>query len=143
MMGKSWGGFNALQVAARNPPALRAIVTVCSTDDRYADDIHYRGGALLLENFGWSSTMLAYSSRPPDPAIVGERWRDVWLQRLENLPLLAETWLAHPLRDAYWRHGSVCEDFAAVRVPVLAIGGWLDGYSNAVPRLLRGLRTGR
>ena len=25
MMGKSWGGFNALQVAARRPPALQAI----------------------------------------------------------------------------------------------------------------------
>src|ERR1044072_2659596 len=26
MMGKSWGGFNALQVAAQRPPALKAIV---------------------------------------------------------------------------------------------------------------------
>src|SRR5262245_31236444 len=30
MMGKSWGGFNSLQVAARRPPALKAILTVCS-----------------------------------------------------------------------------------------------------------------
>ena len=43
MMGISWGGFNALQVAARRPPGLRAIVTVCSTDDRYTDEIHYKG----------------------------------------------------------------------------------------------------
>ena len=28
MMGNSWGGFNALQVAARRPPALGAIITV-------------------------------------------------------------------------------------------------------------------
>jgi hypothetical protein len=35
MWGKSWGGFNALQVAALNPPALKCIITVCSTDDRY------------------------------------------------------------------------------------------------------------
>src|SRR6202044_3058480 len=35
MMGISWGGFNALQVAALRPAALKAIVTVCSTDDRY------------------------------------------------------------------------------------------------------------
>ena len=40
MMGKSWGGFNALQTAALRPPALKAIITVCSTDDRYADDDH-------------------------------------------------------------------------------------------------------
>lgn len=46
MMGKSWGGFNCLQLAARRPPALKAIITVCSTDDRYNDDIHYKGGCL-------------------------------------------------------------------------------------------------
>jgi putative CocE/NonD family hydrolase len=66
MMGISWGGFNALQVAALRPPALKAIVTICSTDDRYADDIHYAGGCLLNDNLTWSSQMLAYSSRPPD-----------------------------------------------------------------------------
>ncbi len=44
MMGISWGGFNGLQIAALRPPALKAVVTVCSTDDRYADDIHYMGG---------------------------------------------------------------------------------------------------
>ena len=34
MIGISWGGFNGLQVAARRPPALKAIVSICSTDDR-------------------------------------------------------------------------------------------------------------
>jgi uncharacterized protein len=47
MFGISWGGFNSLQIAALRPPALKAIVTVCSTDDRYADDVHYFGGAVL------------------------------------------------------------------------------------------------
>jgi len=65
MMGKSWGGFNALQVAALRPPALRAIITVCSTDDRYADDIHYMGGALLNDNLWWATIMLGYQSRRP------------------------------------------------------------------------------
>ncbi|MGX9080779.1 CocE/NonD family hydrolase, partial [Klebsiella pneumoniae] len=62
MMGISWGGFNSLQVAARQPEALKAIITLCSTDDRYADDIHYKGGNLLLENFGWAATMLNFSA---------------------------------------------------------------------------------
>ena len=42
MMGISWGGFNSLQVAARRPPQLAAIITACSTDDRYDNDVHYR-----------------------------------------------------------------------------------------------------
>ncbi len=141
MMGISWGGFNALQVAARRPPALKAIITLCSTDDRYSDDIHFKGGCVVNENLGWGGTMLAYSSRPPDPALVGERWRAMWLERLEAEPFLAAEWLRHPRRDGYWKHGSVNEDFAAIEAAVLAIGGWNDAYSNAVPRLLAGLRS--
>lgn len=141
MMGISWGGFNALQVAARAPPALKAIITLCSTDDRYADDIHYKGGAMLLENVGWASTMFSYSSRPPDPALVGERWREMWLERLENLPLLIDDWLQHQRRDEFWKHGSVCENFGAIKAAVFAVGGWGDAYSNTIPRMLDGIEA--
>ena len=141
MMGISWGGFNALQVAALQPPGLEAVITLCSTDDRYTDDIHYKGGCLLNENLGWSATMFAYSSRPPDPALVGDRWRAMWLERLENEPLLAIPWLEHPHRDAYWKHGSVNEDIGAIQAAVLAVGGWNDAYTNAVPRLVGSVRS--
>ena len=126
MMGISWGGFNALQVASMQPQALKAIITLCSTVDRYADDIHYKGGCLLNENLGWGSTMWAYSSRPPDPNLVGDKWRQNWLQRLEAEPNLPIKWLNHQLRDTYWQHGSVCEDYPAIKAATLAIGGWGD-----------------
>jgi uncharacterized protein len=141
MMGISWGGFNALQVAALQPPGLNAIITLCSTDDRYADDIHYKGGCLLNENLGWGATMLSYSSRPPDPLIVGEKWRDMWMERLENLPFYSAIWLEHQDRDAYWKHGSVCEDFSRINAATLAIGGWGDAYKNAVSRLVQGVQA--
>jgi putative CocE/NonD family hydrolase len=140
MMGISWGGFNALQVAARRPAALKAIITIDSTVDRYADDIHYKGGCLLGENLGWSAVMHSYSSRPPDPALVGARWRDMWLVRLKNEPLLIEPWLKHQHRDSYWQHGSVCEDYDAIEAATLAVGGWADAYKNAVPQLVANLK---
>jgi uncharacterized protein len=143
MFGISWGGFNALQVAARQPPALKAIVTICSTDDRYEDDIHYKGGTLLNENLGWAATMLAYSSRSPDPKIVGNKWRKMWMERLKNEPFLLIPWLQHPHRDAYWKHGSVCENFSNITAATMVVGAWNDAYSNAVPRLMRGLRCPR
>lgn len=143
MQGKSWGGFNALQVAARRPPALKAIITTFSTDNRYSDDIHYMGGCLLNDNLWWGSIMMAYQSRPPDPRIVGAGWQAQWLKRIERLPFFPALWLAHQRYDDYWKHGSVCEDFAAIECPVLAIGGWSDAYTNAVPRLLRGLKVPR
>ena len=70
MMGISWGGFNGLQVAARRPPALKAIVTICSTDDRYADDVHYMGGAKLNAGFGWASFFFGAMCHPPDPLLA-------------------------------------------------------------------------
>ncbi|MCW2912632.1 MAG: peptidase [Actinomycetia bacterium] len=142
MFGISWGGFNSLQVAALRPPSLKAIVTVCSTDDRYADDVHYFGGSLLgVDMASWAATMLSFQSRPPDPAVVGERWRQLWLERLEGLHPFIETWLGHQERDDYWRQGSVCEDYDAITAAVYAVGGWADPYRNTVFRLLENLRA--
>jgi putative CocE/NonD family hydrolase len=131
MMGISWGGFNGLQVAAMRPPALKAVISLSTTADRYNDDIHYKGGCQLCANVYWAGTMLSYASRPPDPEVLGNSWREVWLQRLKAEPLLLEVWLKHQRRDAYWRHGSICEDWSAIEVPVFIIGGWADGYRNA------------
>ena len=139
MYGISWGGFNGLQIAAMQPPQLKAIVSVCSTDDRYADDVHYMGGCLLGDNLSWASTMFAYNSLPPDPQIVGDKWRDMWFKRLKGSGLWLDTWLNHQHRDEYWQHGSICEDFSKVQTPVMAVSGWADGYSNAVFRLLSNL----
>ena len=143
MFGISWGGFNSLQVAARAPGALKAIITLCAADDRYADDAHYMGGCLLNENLIWGTAFLMYNALPPDPEIVGERWRDIWQDRLANAVLFPAHWLRHQRRDAYWKHGSVCEDYRAVRCPVYAVSGWADGYSNAVARLLERLSVPR
>lgn len=140
MMGISWGGFNSLQVAARRPPALKAILVIGFTDDRYADDVHYMGGCVLASQMlAWSSVMHAYNALPPDPRWVGERWRAMWFERLEGSPPFVETWLAHQTRDAYWKHGSVGEAYDAIQIPVYAVGGWADSYNNSVPRLLAGL----
>ena len=78
MIGNSWGGFNGLQIAALRPPALKAIVTSCSTDDRYADDMHYMGGCLLTDTLDWGAIFQALLALPPDPPLVGDRWREMW-----------------------------------------------------------------
>ncbi|MBK1870271.1 CocE/NonD family hydrolase [Aestuariivirga sp. YIM B02566] len=140
MIGISWGGFSGLQAAARRPPNLKAVVTLCSTDDRYACDAHYEGGLLINDNFGWGGALFGYAALPPDPAIVGkERWRELWRQRLDHHSLFPATWLRHQRRDAFWKHGSVCEDYSAITCPVLAVGGWLDGYTSAIFRLVENM----
>lgn len=142
MFGISWGGFNSLQLAAEQPEALKAIVTVCSTDDRYADDVHYFGGAMLgIDMTSWAGTMLAFQCRPPAPWRVGESWETMWKERLEALQPFSEIWMDHQERDDYWRHGSVNEDYSKIKAAVMAVGGWADPYRNTVFRLLENLES--
>ena len=141
MIGISWGGFNGLQVAARQPASLKAIVSICSTDDRYSDDIHHMGGCLLNDNAAWNSHMFSLNTTPPDPAVVGDKWHEMWRSRLEGSGFWLEEWMKHQTRDEFFKHGSVCEDYSKIQAAVYAVGGWADGYSNSVFRLLSNLKS--
>jgi uncharacterized protein len=143
MMGYSWSGFNCLQVAARRPPALRAIASCYASDDRFADDVHYRGGLVIpMDMAHWSTCMLGWQARPPDPEVVGERWREMWARRLDQAPWVSH-WLAHQRRDGYWQQGSVRDDCARIDCPVMCVAGWTDGYRDAALRLMEGLDVPR
>ncbi|RTM06210.1 MAG: CocE/NonD family hydrolase [Hyphomicrobiales bacterium] len=145
MIGISWGGFNGLQVAARRPPALKAVISLCSTDDRYNDDVHYLGGAQMCDNLMWGTTAWAIAMTPPDPLIVGDRWRQMWEGRLNGNGIWMQDWFEHQRRDDFYKHGSICEDYADVEIPVYAVGGWADGYPNPIFRMLEhlpGVRKG-
>ena len=142
MMGISWGGVASLQAATFGHPALKAIVPVCATDDRYYDDGCYFLGCLSGETVGWGAVMLGFNSRPPDPAIVGEGWREQWLERLAVPPLFLETFLRHQRRDGYWLQGTVQGRHERIGCAVYAVGGWADCWPNTVFRLLEGLPRG-
>ena len=139
MIGISWSGFNGLQIAALQPPALKTVITLGSTDDRYATDVHYIGGCLSKDNVDWSATMMAQNDLPPDPEIVGSKWRKMWMERIKANEPWSHIWMAHQRRDAYWQQGSICQDFSKVTIPVYAISGWADNYSEAIPRMLTNL----
>jgi uncharacterized protein len=137
MIGVSWGGFAALQLAARHPEALRGVVAIHASDDRYADDVHYVGGCVsAMDMAQWATSMLAYLNQPPDPLVVGDRWREAWHERLAGAQPFIASWLSHQRRDEYWRQGSACEDYDAIRCPVFAVGGWSDGYRDMVLRVV-------
>src|SRR5262249_14716233 len=58
MFGKSWGGFNGLQVAFAQPKPLKTIISAYSLDDRYSDDIHYQGGCVIGNGMlNWAAQM--------------------------------------------------------------------------------------
>jgi len=142
MYGASYSGFNALQVAMERPSALKAVVAIYATDDRYHDDVHYWGGARRALDFvDYPTYMVAMNALPPVPAIAGEGWRDAWQERVERLEPWMLRWLEEQADGPYWRHGSLRPDYGRIECPVMLIGGWADGYRNATLRVMEALRV--
>ena len=140
MTGISWGGFNAIQVAMRRPPALKAIIPAYATDDRYTDDVHYYGGALrCYELMEYPLQMIAMNALPPHPEVVGARWAELWEEHLRAEPWVL-TWLEQQLDGPYWRHGSLRPDYDAIEAATLMIAGWADCYRNWPLRTFAALR---
>ncbi len=141
MYGTSWSGFNSLQVAMRRPPALKAICSIFASDDRYADDVHYFGGALKqLDLADWPTYMEACNVLPPAPRVFGPGWEDEWDRRLSAYVPWTLNWLEHQTYDEYWKHGSLREDYASIAAATMLVTGWVDGYTNIALRGFAGLR---
>ena len=108
MFGTSYSGFNSLQVACERPPALKAVCAIYSSDDRWTDDVHYRGGALKwVDLVDYCHYMTPLTMLPPVPAVYGDGWRVEWKRRLETQEPWVLTWLRENTVGEYWRHGSV------------------------------------
>jgi putative CocE/NonD family hydrolase len=136
MWGISYGGFTAIQVAALRPPHLRAIVPVMATDDRYLDDIHYRGGCVTVSELSqYAVSQVAMNAMPPEAAFRGQAWRDEWLARLDATPPWLFAWLSHQTDDPYWRQGSLAPDYDAIEAAIFNIGGWQDSYVDPAFRM--------
>lgn len=137
MFGTSWGGTASLQAAISAPAPLKAIIANCATTNRFEDDIHWMGGALLTDSLEWGATLPAILAAPPDAATVGEGWFKIWQKRLQALTFPLDAWIENRTRGQYWRHGSVIHNVAKLTCPILAVGGWTDRYSNSVMRLVQ------
>ena len=66
MYGISWGGFNALQMAMRNPPELKAIIAIDATEELFHDDIHYIDGLMHIDEFELNMDMAPGMTGAPD-----------------------------------------------------------------------------
>jgi uncharacterized protein len=140
MYGTSYSGFNSLQVAAERPPALKAVVAIYASDDRYTDDVHYTGGTVkLLDLVDYPLYMVALNALPPVPAIAGPDWRERWRERVEDLEPWLLRWLEEQADGPYWRQGSLRPGYERIACPTMLVAGWADGYRNATFRVLERL----
>ena len=135
MYGTSWSGFNSLQVACLDPPALGAIAPIYASDDRYTDDVHYMGGAVkALDLIDWPLYMVNMNALPPVPAVFGEGWREEWAKRIDGVEPWLLNWFEQQTDGPYWRHGSVRPDYARITCATMIVAGWADGYTNIALR---------
>lgn len=146
MWGTSYSGFNSLQVACERPPALKAICAIYATDDRWTDDVHWRGGARkLVDLVDYCHYMTPMCVLPPVPAVWGEGWDEEWLRRLATNEPWALTWLRENRHGPYWDHGSLrlggtTKGYDRLGCAVMIIAGWADGYRNNSFRTLAELK---
>jgi len=131
MWGISWGGFNAIQVAMRRPPALKAILAAMATDDLYHDDIHYIDGAFHVDEWAFWFDHSKGIPRSPDYPLDEAYYRE----RFESYPGLL-TYLKQQRDGEFWSRNSLRGQYGKIQIPCYLIGGLLDGYRDSIPRML-------
>ena len=136
MWGISWGGFNAIQVAMRRPPALKAILAAMATDDLYHDDIHYIDGAFHVDEWAFWFDHSKAIPRSPDYPIDEAYYRE----RFEAYPGLL-TYLKQQRDGEFWSRNSLRGQYDRIQVPCYLIGGLLDGYRDSIPRMLENMKV--
>ena len=130
MMGISWGGFNAIQMAQRHPPALKAIIALCATEELFHDDIHYIDGLMHADEYELGMDLELGLTRPPDFPTDEKSLAP----RFDSSPWFL-LYLHHQRDGAFWRRASVAPDrYGDYTVPSFMIGGFLDGYRDSLPR---------
>ncbi len=136
MWGISWGGFNAIQVAMRQPPALKAILALDASDDLFHDDVHYIDGAYHVDAYELSIDHDNGLPRSPNYELDEAYFRD----RFNAYPWFL-TYLKQQTDGDFWRKKSLRWQYDRIRIPTYLIGGLLDGYRDSVPRMLEHMKV--
>jgi predicted acyl esterase len=136
MFGISWGGFNSIHMAMRNPPALKAILAVDATDDLYQDDVHFMDGMLHVDS--WEMMMDVANSLPgaPEYRIDGK----FFAERFDQPPWML-TYKRQQRDGPFWDRTALKTRYSAIRIPTFVVGGWYDGYRDSIPRMLEHVKA--
>ncbi len=136
MMGISWGGFNALQLASRRPPALKTIIAAHATEQLFHDDIHYIDGILHADEYELGMDQELMMSATPDFPMDEAHLAP----RFDSTPWFL-TYLKHQRDGDFWRQPLKQPVYESIQIPVFLIGGYYDGYRDTIPRMLEKMKT--
>jgi len=136
MFGISWGGFNSIQMALRNPPALKAIIAIDATEDLFQDDVHYMDGIMHVDS--WEMSMDLDNARPGAPDYVIDE--AFFRNRFDTEPWML-TYKTRQRDGPFWDRASARDRYQDIRIPSFHIGGWYDGYRDSIPRMLENVKA--
>jgi uncharacterized protein len=136
MIGISWSGFNSIQMAMRNPPALKAFVAVDATDDLYQDDVHFIDGMMHVDSWEMSHDLASSIPAAPDFRIDDA----FFAQRFDRRPYML-TYKKQQRDGPFWDRASLKSNYASIRIPAFLVGGWYDGYRDSIPRMLEHVKA--
>ena len=132
MFGISWGGFNSIQMAMRNPPALKAFVAVMATEYLYEEDVHYVDG-IMVAGDSWMMSNDLNNAMPGAPNfLMDEQW---YKDRFDVEPSVYK-YMREQRDGDFWDRASAKNKYHKIKVPGYHIGGWYDGYRNSLPRMV-------
>ena len=136
MFGLSWGGFNSIHMAMRNPPALKAITAIMATDDLYEDDVHFIDGGMHVDSYAMQLDLA--NAIPGAPGYLIDE--DYFRNRFDTPPWLP-LYKRQPRDGPFWDRTAPKAHYDAIRIPTFLIGGLLDGYRDSLPRMLQHLQA--
>lgn len=134
MFGISWGGFNSLQMAMRNPPGLKAIIAICATEELFREDVHFIDGMMHDDEYELNVDLQMAMTRAPDFPTDEASLKE----RFDN-PSWFVMYKQHPRAGAFW--DAPVRPLSSIKIPVFLIGGMLDGYRDSIPRMLEEIRA--
>jgi hypothetical protein len=137
MMGISWGGFNAIQMALLHPPALKAIIAACATEELFHDDIHYIDGLMHVDEYELGMDLQLGLTRAPDFPTDDKSLA----ARFDAAPWFL-LYLRQQRDGPFWRRASVAPNrYADYKVPTFLVGGFLDGYRDSIPSFFENVKA--
>jgi len=136
MFGISWSGFNAIQMAVRQPPALKAFIALMATEDLYQEDVHYMDG--IMHTDLWMMSNDLYNCVPGAPEF---RMDADWVRNRFELEPSVFTYMRNQRDGAFWDRASTLDKYDQIKIPGFHIGGWYDGYRDSLPRMLENVKA--
>lgn len=121
MYGGSYQGITPILGAAKQPPHLEAIVPAVTYADAYRDIVWHNGMYNLDFVAQWLAAQTTLSMTGTSPTT------DVPARTEQRL--VTESRL-QPWDSAFYKERSVNTKYDKIKVPVLHLGGWFDGFAR-------------